>query len=135
MIGLFPQRPLCRQSLFAGEPVRTLSTSAVLAAGAILALLAGPASAADPATIDWSKIAPKTVTLFYPGQSTYDWLLSAEHKKGDKQVPQGKECVNCHEGDEADIGNKLVYNLSLVSEKACRYDRVGTGKVDCALNP
>jgi hypothetical protein len=71
-------------------------------------LAAAPALAADPAAIDWSKVTAKEVTLFYPGQSTYDWLLTADHKKGDKQVAQGKACISCHEGDEADIGNKLV---------------------------
>jgi hypothetical protein len=80
-------------------------TAALLGAAA---LMAGPALAADPATIDWSKVPAKSVTLFYPGQSTYDWLLSPDHKKGDKQTAQGKACLSCHEGDEADIGNKLV---------------------------
>ncbi len=70
--------------------------------------LALPALATDPQTIDWPKIPAKSVTLFYPGQSTYDFLLSPEHKKGDKQVAQGKACITCHEGDEKDLGNKLV---------------------------
>ena len=64
--------------------------------------------AADPQTIDWPKIPSKSITLFYPGQSTYEWLLAADHKKGDKQVAQGKACLSCHEGDEKDLGNKLV---------------------------
>lgn len=83
----------------------------MISAAAILGIAAGlaaPASAADPSTIDWSKIPAKSITLFYPGQSTYDWLLSADHKKGDKQVAQGKTCISCHEGDETDIGNKVV---------------------------
>ncbi len=67
-----------------------------------------PALAADPAAIDWSRVSTKEVNLFYPGQSTYDWLLSPDHKKGDKQVAQGKTCISCHEGDEADVGNKVV---------------------------
>ncbi|MBM3565503.1 MAG: hypothetical protein FJX42_05265 [Alphaproteobacteria bacterium] len=71
-------------------------------------LAAGPVAAADPASIDWSKVPAKTIKLFYPGQGSYQWLLSAEHKKGDKQVAAGKSCASCHEGDEADIGNKLV---------------------------
>lgn len=71
-------------------------------------LAVGSAIAADPATIDWSKIPVKTVKQFYPGQASYQWLRSPEHKKGDKQVAQGKSCITCHEGDEADIGNKLV---------------------------
>lgn len=70
--------------------------------------LSASALAADPNTIDWPKIPAKTLTLFYPGQSTYDWLLSPDHKKGDKQVAQGKACLSCHEGDEKDLGNKLV---------------------------
>ncbi len=70
--------------------------------------VATPGFAADPRTIDWSKIPTKSITLFYPGQSTYNWLLSPDHKKGDKQVAQGKACVSCHEGDEKDIGNKVV---------------------------
>lgn len=66
------------------------------------------ALAADPATIDWSKVPAKSVKLFYPGQSSYDWLLSAEHKKGNKAVPSGRACGTCHEDDEANMGNKLV---------------------------
>ena len=38
--------------------------------------LAGPALAADPATIDWSQVPARSLTLFYPGQSTYQWLRS-----------------------------------------------------------
>ena len=72
------------------------------------AFFLSPALAVDPQTIDWSKVPPKTLTLFYPGQSTYDWLLSPEHKKGDKQVARGKACVSCHEGDEKDIGDITV---------------------------
>lgn len=66
------------------------------------------ASALDPQTLDWSKVPAKTITLFYPGLSTYDWLLGADHKKGNRQVAQGKACLSCHEGDEADVGNKNV---------------------------
>jgi cytochrome c551/c552 len=86
---------------------RTLTTPLLAAAGALL-LLPATGLAADPATIDWSKVPTKTVKLFYPGQGGYEWLLTPDHKKGDKQVAEGKACVSCHEGDEADIGNKLV---------------------------
>ena len=42
----------------------------------VLAFMALPAMAADPAQIDWAKIPAATVTLFYPGQSSYEWLLN-----------------------------------------------------------
>jgi hypothetical protein len=49
----------------------------------------------------------KSLALFYPGESTYDRLLGPDHK-GARTMSQGKACVSCHEGDEKDIGDKLV---------------------------
>ncbi len=49
---------------------------AFAALAAIFALPAGGALAADAAAIDWSAIPATTVALFYPGQSTYEWLRS-----------------------------------------------------------
>jgi hypothetical protein len=69
---------------------------------------AGPALAADPASIDWSKVPAKSVTLFYPGQSTYQWLRSPEHKRANAQVAEGQACVACHKGEEETLGNTLV---------------------------
>ena len=46
----------------------------------------GTASAADPAKIDWSKIKATSVPLFYPGQSSYEWLRSDAHKGANKEV-------------------------------------------------
>lgn len=71
------------------------------------ALTAGPALAADPAGIDWSKIPAKTVTLFYPGQSSYEWLRTDNHP-GAKLVLDGNTCAMCHTGKEKDKGDKLV---------------------------
>ena len=34
-----------------------------------------PALAIEPQSINWSKIPTKETRLFYPGLSTYDWLL------------------------------------------------------------
>jgi hypothetical protein len=48
------------------------------------------------------------VSLFYPGQSSYQWLRSKEHKRAYRKTEQGDSCVSCHEGEEADIGALLV---------------------------
>ena len=63
--------------------------------------------AADPASIDWSKIPATTVPLFYPGQSSYEWLLSDKHP-GAPLVKDGKACTTCHTGKEKAMGDKLV---------------------------
>jgi len=77
---------------------------------AIAATLGGNALAADPATIDWSKLPTTTVPLFYPGQSSYEWLRSPAHKGGAARVVAGRTCVSCHDeaGAEKDLGNTLV---------------------------
>jgi len=48
-------------------------------ATAVGALFAYPAHAADPATINWKSVPVKTLTLFYPGQSSFQWLRSSAH--------------------------------------------------------
>lgn len=70
--------------------------------------MAAPALAADPAAIDWSKIPATTLTLFYPGQSSYEWLRSADHKKAQKETIEGQACISCHKGEEKKLGEKLV---------------------------
>jgi hypothetical protein len=70
------------------------------------ALTSVPALAADPATIDWGKVPATTVTLFYPGQSSYEWLRK-DHK-GAKGVQGDLACVTCHAGQEKAKGDKLV---------------------------
>jgi len=74
---------------------------------AISAALAGPVFAADPAKIDWGKVPSRTVTLFYPGQSTYQWLRGSGHP-GAQVVNTGGACLTCHKGAEQKLGDKLV---------------------------
>ena len=74
---------------------------------AVMAALSGTALGADPATIDWSQVPARTVTLFYPGQSSFQWLRSSAHPGGG-MVTQGGACVACHSGQEAKLGEKIV---------------------------
>jgi hypothetical protein len=82
----------------------------MLALSLSLAVLAfGTARAADPATIDWSAIKATSVPLFYPGQSSYEWLRSAAHK-GATKVKNGESCMACHDEKDAEkeLGDALV---------------------------
>jgi hypothetical protein len=71
--------------------------------------------AADPARIDWSSIPSTKVTLFYPGQSSYEWLRSDRHKGASRQVSRGDACVACHDEADAEVelGDNLVKSGSL----------------------
>ena len=66
---------------------------------ALSAVATTPVIAADPATIDWSKIPTTNLTLFYPGQSSYEWLRSSAHP-GSGVVQSGGACLSCHKGEE-----------------------------------
>jgi hypothetical protein len=76
--------------------------------------LSAPAISAPPN--DWSKIPTETVKLFYPGQSTYQWLRSPEHA-GNVLVAQGQQCLTCHVGRETDTGSKTVSGKMLEPAK------------------
>ena len=67
---------------------------------------AASAWSAPPA--DWSEVPTTTVKLFYPGQSSYQWLRGPGHKRAYKKVIEGDSCVSCHEGEEADMGAVIV---------------------------
>jgi hypothetical protein len=82
---------------------RTSCCVALAGIGALL--LASPASAA----IDWAKISGKEIVLFYPGQSSYEWALTASDMSGAEGYRQrGKNCDTCHIGEEQDMGPQIV---------------------------
>ena len=83
------------------KPAMFVPLVAVLFAGFL-----GPVMSAPPG--DWTSVPNKTVKLFYPGQSSYQWLRSSGHKRADKKVIQGDSCVSCHEGEELDMGMVIV---------------------------
>lgn len=87
------------------------TSSITLAALSALAVLAsGSVAAADPAKINWKKVPTVNVPLFYPGQSSYEWLISDAHKGAAKETKRGDSCVSCHDESDAEklLGDKLV---------------------------
>lgn len=72
-----------------------------------------PALSADPATLNWAAVPKSEFTLFYPGQATQEWMVNAAHKAGATGVIEGKNCLACHEGEEADLGKAIVSEAKL----------------------
>jgi hypothetical protein len=73
----------------------------------IAAFVSAGAMAADAQNIDWNKIPSANIALFYPGQSSYEWIHSANHP-GSGAVKAGEACVTCHKGSEKTLGEKIV---------------------------
>lgn len=74
-------------------------------------IVAGCASmATGPQAIDWNKIPATKVALFYPGQSSYQWLRSEAHAGAAKETARGDACTSCHDDpkEEQRQGAKIL---------------------------
>ena len=93
--------------IWMGPAVFLLALGALIASCAVLGVapyeITGPRLFGFPG--DWEKIPAKTVTLFYPGQTSWQYLTSAAHP-GAPAIETG--CVTCHAGQEKVLGAKLV---------------------------
>jgi hypothetical protein len=81
-----------------------------LAGLAVCAALAATvaAGAAEVESIDWSAVPVKKPRLFAPGQSSWEWLRTEDHKKASKEVRDGEACLNCHKGEQKSLGEILT---------------------------
>ena len=86
------------------KTILALSTGLCVAA---LAALAGPSASLAASPADWSAIPTQTVKLFYPGQSSYQWVRSEAHP-GAALVKTGGACLTCHKGKEEKMGADIV---------------------------
>ena len=93
--------------IWTGPAVFLLAFGALIGSCAVLGVapyeITGPRLFGFPG--DWEKIPAKTVTLFYPGQTSWQYLTSAAHP-GAPAIETG--CVTCHAGQEKALGAKLV---------------------------
>ncbi len=74
-----------------------------LASVSVLALMV-PAAAGP----NWSAVPAKDVALFYPGQSSWEWVMTPADHPGADKFRGGKNCAACHVGDEKNMGALLV---------------------------
>jgi len=69
-----------------------------------------PAKAASSSiNIDWSKASSREITIFYPGETSMEWVLNGRDHGGARAFLKGGDrCVVCHENEVADMGVKMV---------------------------
>lgn len=66
-------------------------------------------TAAAGGGLDWSGVEGRTITLFYPGQASLEWVLKGSDHGGARAITKiGDRCAECHEGEQADMGQRLV---------------------------
>ncbi len=80
----------------------------------VAAPASSPAASSAPAaasgavsSINWANIPGKEMTLFYPGQASIEWIHGRDHG-GKRSFTKGDRCLECHEMEAADMGQKIV---------------------------
>jgi cytochrome c-type protein NapC len=59
------------------------------------------------AEIDWKSIRPTTITMFYPGMASMEFLISDDHRLGGRNIKQGKKnCRRCHLSKKGELDLK-----------------------------
>jgi len=94
----------------AAEKIAAAGKGAPAPSGAA-APAAQPAAGAAPAAtggIDWSGVPAKTVTLFYPGQASFEWIQTGKDHGGARPFNKGDRCSECHAKEVKDMGAKIV---------------------------
>lgn len=96
-----------------------------IAVAALCAAVAGGALAAP----DWDKVTPRKMTLFYPGQAGYEWVMNkAEHSAAPDVADKKRPCAKCHEGDASEIGDNIVAGKALGISKTVLDAKAPKGK-------
>jgi cytochrome c-type protein NapC len=86
------------------SPLRRLPLASTIAALCLASLPAAPALA-----IDWSGVPAKTVVLTYPGQASWEWVLTKSDHEGAEKFRGGKACRECHDDETlAEDGAELA---------------------------
>lgn len=85
---------------------RSLRPARCVLAAALAGLGFGVAGGAE--ALDWSKSKPVEVMLFYPGQGSWEWVMTAKDHGGATKFREGKNCKSCHEGEQTDMGRLIV---------------------------
>ncbi len=57
--------------------------------------------------IQWAGVPNKDITVFYPGKASMEWILGRKHG-GKRSFTKGDRCIDCHEDEVAEIGEKIV---------------------------
>jgi hypothetical protein len=83
---------------------------------AVMGIFAAGGALAAP---DWSKAPVRKIKVFYPGQSSLEWVMNkSDHSAVPDIVDKKRPCAKCHEGDANEIGDKIVAGKPVGSSKS-----------------
>ena len=101
-------KPKAPKPAVASQPVAATVAEKEEPAAESTATASAAAPAAAASSFDWSGVPETEVVFFYPGQSSMEWVLNGRDHGGARPLKAGDRCYDCHEGEEADIGELVV---------------------------
>lgn len=91
------------------------------------AVATAPAATSSGTKVDWSNSPEREITIFYPGQSSMEWMLTGKDHGGARPfVKLGDRCTTCHDKETAKMGEKIVTGEKLEPEKTLIPDKRGS---------
>ncbi len=82
--------------------------ASAVAAPAVSSAAASSAPAGNASSIDWTKASEREITIFYPGQSSMEWIFKGSEHGGKRPFQAGDTCTSCHDKETAAMGEKIV---------------------------
>ncbi|MBM3567669.1 MAG: cytochrome C552 [Alphaproteobacteria bacterium] len=93
----------------AAMPASPPAAAPVASAASAPAATAAAASTAPASAGAWGDVEAVTVPLFYPGQASYEWLLTGKDHGGARAfLRAGDRCSTCHAKEAKEMGAKIV---------------------------
>lgn len=80
---------------------------------ALLATVVAFLCAPTVLAVDWQGLTPLEITLFYPGQHSWEWVLTPTDHGGAGGIRKGSNCRACHAGQQADMGKAIAARTGL----------------------
>ncbi len=91
------------------ERIDKAVAAALAAAGTSGSAVPAAAVASGGSGMDWSNVPEREVTIFYPGQTSIEWVMTGKDHGGARPFIKGNDrCVTCHDKETADMGKKMV---------------------------
>ncbi len=70
---------------------------------------ASPVAGALETPVDWNAVPARTVTLFYPGQASFEWIQNGKDHGGSRAFTKaGDRCSTCHANEVKSMGELIA---------------------------
>lgn len=110
LVGQLAQEAIQARIAAAVEAARAEDQAKATGSGAEVSPDAAVAQVGNTApNVDWDAVAGTDITLFYPGQASFEWVQNGKTHGGARPLTKGgDDCSTCHAAELEAIGNKIV---------------------------